>query len=126
MRGKDPKPDQEVSQQDVNTMNVVTWRRGELSYALIGAPGNVDLKAMGKQIADSGVNDMFQRGWIRTLKVRPLFQRRVHCPLAPTAPEDRIDKTQTRYAIRHRRQQRAFSGGRGGVHRGLDLRCASV
>jgi anti-sigma factor RsiW len=56
---KDPKPDQEVSQQDVDTMNVVTWRRGELSYALIGAPGNVDLKAMGKQIADSDVNDMF-------------------------------------------------------------------
>jgi anti-sigma factor RsiW len=59
---KDPKPDQALSQQNVDAMNVVTWRQGELSYALIGAPGNVDLKAVGKQIADSGVSDMFGQG----------------------------------------------------------------
>lgn len=59
---KDPKPDQAISQQNVDAMNVVTWRQGELSYALIGAPGNVDLKALGAQIADSGDNDMFSPG----------------------------------------------------------------
>jgi anti-sigma factor RsiW len=59
---KDPKPDQAISQQNVDSMNVVTWRQGELSYALIGAPGNVDLKALGAQIADSGVNDIFSQG----------------------------------------------------------------
>jgi anti-sigma factor RsiW len=59
---KDPKPDQALSQQNVDTMDVVTWRQGELSYALIGTPGNVDLQAVGKQIADSGVSDMFGQG----------------------------------------------------------------
>jgi anti-sigma factor RsiW len=58
---KDVKPDQPVAQQHVDKMNVVTWRQAELSYALIGEPGNVDLHALGKQIAGSAVDLLFSQ-----------------------------------------------------------------
>jgi anti-sigma factor RsiW len=56
---KDVKPDQTIAQQRVDKMDVVTWRQAELSYALIGAPGNVDLPALAKQISDSRVGSIF-------------------------------------------------------------------
>lgn len=58
---KEPKPNQTVSQQRVNKMNVVTWRQDELSYALIGEPNNVDLTALGTQISNSRVEPMFSQ-----------------------------------------------------------------
>ncbi|WP_438820318.1 anti-sigma factor family protein [Burkholderia lata] len=36
----------------VGSMDVVTWRRAGVSYALIAAPGDTDLGAIGKRIAD--------------------------------------------------------------------------
>jgi anti-sigma factor RsiW len=51
------KPDQAVSSQRINGMNVVTWRQAELGYALIGAPDGSDLAAIGKRIA----NDSFDQ-----------------------------------------------------------------
>lgn len=56
---KDVKPDQAVAGQDVDSMQVVTWRQAELSYALIGKPDGVDLNALGKQISNREVEQLF-------------------------------------------------------------------
>jgi anti-sigma factor RsiW len=56
---KDVKPDQAVAGQDVDSMRVVTWRQAELSYALIGKPAGVDLNALGKQISNRKVEQLF-------------------------------------------------------------------
>ncbi|WP_244123600.1 hypothetical protein [Burkholderia gladioli] len=37
-------------------MSVVSWRRGQLGYALIAAPGDVDLDALGKQLYNGQVS----------------------------------------------------------------------
>jgi anti-sigma factor RsiW len=58
---KDAKPDAAVSQQRVDKMDVVTWRQGELSYALIAKPGVANLNDIGKQIAGSSVGAMFSQ-----------------------------------------------------------------
>jgi anti-sigma factor RsiW len=54
-----PGPDQAIARQTVNGMNVVTWRQGELGYALIGASDDVDLAALGRRIADRSVDQLF-------------------------------------------------------------------
>jgi anti-sigma factor RsiW len=56
---KDVKPDQAVASQDVDSMHVVTWRQAELSYALIGKPNGVDMHALGKQISNREVEQLF-------------------------------------------------------------------
>lgn len=56
---KDVKPDQGVASQDVDSMRVVTWRQAELSYALIGKPDGIDLNALGKQISNREVEQLF-------------------------------------------------------------------
>ncbi|WP_109477438.1 anti-sigma factor [Paraburkholderia sp. C35] len=56
---KDAKPDQSIAQQKVDGMDVVTWRQSELSYALIGTAGDVDLDKLGKLIAKRDVDAMF-------------------------------------------------------------------
>ncbi|MBN3751808.1 anti-sigma factor [Paraburkholderia sp. Tr-20389] len=58
---KDAKPDQSIAQQKIDDMNVVTWRQSELSYALIGSQGQVDLDRLGKMIANRDVDAMFSR-----------------------------------------------------------------
>lgn len=58
---KDAKPDAAVSQQRVDKMDVVTWRQGELSYALIAKPGVANLNDIGKEIAGSSVGAMFSQ-----------------------------------------------------------------
>jgi anti-sigma factor RsiW len=62
---KDIQPDKAVSQQQVNKMNVVTWRQAELTYALIGHPGDVDLTALGRQISGSSVDALFSQAKVR-------------------------------------------------------------
>jgi anti-sigma factor RsiW len=52
---REPKPDQAVSEQQVDRMNVVTWRQSELGYALIGAPVGLDLRAVAAGIAERRV-----------------------------------------------------------------------
>jgi anti-sigma factor RsiW len=52
---REPKPDQAVSAQRVDRMNVVTWRQSELGYALIGAPEGLDLNAVATSIAERRV-----------------------------------------------------------------------
>ncbi|MBN3759808.1 anti-sigma factor [Burkholderia sp. Ac-20365] len=56
---KDAKPDQSIAQQKLDGMDVVTWRQSELSYALIGTTGQVDLDKLGKLIAKRDVDAMF-------------------------------------------------------------------
>jgi anti-sigma factor RsiW len=51
---KEAKPDQAIGEQHLYGMNVVTWRRGELSYALIGQPAGVDLSSLAKRISGGG------------------------------------------------------------------------
>ena len=58
---KDAKPDQSLAQQKINDMDVVTWRQSELSYALIGTAGQVDLDKLGKLIAKRDVDAMFSQ-----------------------------------------------------------------
>ncbi|MDR0246320.1 MAG: anti-sigma factor [Burkholderia sp.] len=53
---KDDRPDTVLSRQQVGSMDVVTWRRGRITYALIGTPGDADLGAIGKRIADNGMD----------------------------------------------------------------------
>lgn len=55
---KEVKPDQAVTSQRVNNMDVVTWRQAELGYALIGNSDDVDLAALGKRILDRDVDQL--------------------------------------------------------------------
>lgn len=56
---KDVKPDQPVTTKTVDAMNVVTWRQAELSYALIGTPEGVDMDALGRQISNREMSQLF-------------------------------------------------------------------
>ncbi|WP_250517072.1 anti-sigma factor [Caballeronia sp. INDeC2] len=58
---KDTRPDQSVASRTVDAMDVATWRQGELSYALIGQSGDVDLGALGKRIADADMAPLFSK-----------------------------------------------------------------
>jgi anti-sigma factor RsiW len=55
---KDEKADSALAQQQVDSMDVVTWRRAKLSYALIATPGDTDLGAIGKRISESNVEEL--------------------------------------------------------------------
>lgn len=68
---REAKADAAPSSGSVDGMDVVSWRRGELGYALIGEPGAVDLEAIGKQlyggqvaatISANGMGDDGRRG----------------------------------------------------------------
>ncbi|KVV39020.1 anti-sigma factor [Burkholderia territorii] len=50
---KDERPDTVVEREQVGNMDVVTWRRSGVAYALIAATGDADLGALGDRIADS-------------------------------------------------------------------------
>ncbi|ASL47391.1 hypothetical protein bAD24_III08345 [Burkholderia sp. AD24] len=52
---KEAKADAAPSDANVHGMAVVSWRRGQLGYALIGEPGTVDLDALGKQLYNGQV-----------------------------------------------------------------------
>jgi anti-sigma factor RsiW len=54
----DDKPDAALAQQDVNTMQVVTWRQAKQSYALIATSGDTDLAAIGRHIAQSRAGEI--------------------------------------------------------------------
>ena len=56
---KDSKPDQPVATKTVDAMDVATWRQAELSYALIGKSGDVDLGALGKRISNLDMAPLF-------------------------------------------------------------------
>jgi hypothetical protein len=45
-------------------MDVVTWRQSELSYALIGTSGQVDLEKLGKLISKRDVDAMFGQTFV--------------------------------------------------------------
>lgn len=55
---KDEKLDSALAQQQVDSMDVVSWRHAKLSYALIATPGDTDLSAIGKRIAESNVEEL--------------------------------------------------------------------
>lgn len=48
---KDERPDTAPGRRQVGNMDVVTWRRASLAYALIAASGETDLGALGERIA---------------------------------------------------------------------------
>ncbi|VVD67426.1 putative transmembrane anti-sigma factor [Pandoraea eparura] len=56
---RDPRPDQDVAAQQIDRMGVVTWRKGQIGYALIGAPGSVDLKAVAKGLAHGQTTPLY-------------------------------------------------------------------
>ncbi|MCX5544328.1 anti-sigma factor [Paraburkholderia sp. CNPSo 3076] len=63
---KDEKPDASMTHEHVESMNVLTWRRAKLSYALIASLDDDQLLAIGKQIAkgqtDETVGQVAPRG----------------------------------------------------------------
>jgi anti-sigma factor RsiW len=69
---KEVKPDTVVTDQQVASMTVVTWRQAELGFALIGQPEGVDLTALGKQIANSQVAPLFSSETAPALMVSTL------------------------------------------------------
>ena len=56
---KEARPDATIAEQHVESMNVVTWRHADLSYALIGKPEGTDLSALAKHISDNNVQTLF-------------------------------------------------------------------
>lgn len=56
---RDPRPDQDVAEQKIDRMGVVTWRKGQIGYALIGAPGSINLKAVAKGLAQGQVAPLY-------------------------------------------------------------------
>ncbi|WP_353192196.1 anti-sigma factor [Pandoraea pnomenusa] len=57
---RDGRPDQGVAEQQIDNMGVVTWRKGQIGYALIGASGgSVDLKAVAKGLAEGPAAPLF-------------------------------------------------------------------
>ncbi|RQR49531.1 anti-sigma factor [Burkholderia sp. Bp9140] len=55
---KDERPDTVPTRQQGGNMEVVTWRRARMTYALIAAPGDTDLGAIGKRIAENGMEEV--------------------------------------------------------------------
>ena len=64
---KDARPDATIAEQHVESMNVVTWRHADLSYALIGKPEGTDLSALAKRISDNDVQTLFGEAGISML-----------------------------------------------------------
>ncbi|VVE06846.1 anti-sigma factor family protein [Pandoraea commovens] len=64
---RDTRPDQSVAEQQIDKMGVVTWRKGQIGYALIGAPGSTDLKAVAKALADGPVAPLYGMLMLRDL-----------------------------------------------------------
>jgi anti-sigma factor RsiW len=56
---KDARPDKAIAQQQLNGMNVVSWRQNDLAYALIGKPDSGDLQTIAQQITNSSVDALF-------------------------------------------------------------------
>ncbi|VVD82770.1 anti-sigma factor family protein [Pandoraea terrigena] len=56
---RDARPDQAVAEQTIDRMGVVTWRKGQIGYALIGAPGSVNLKAVASGLAHGQVAPLY-------------------------------------------------------------------
>ncbi|GAB7525193.1 anti-sigma factor [Paraburkholderia sp. 2C] len=56
---KEAKPDRAIAEQRIDDMSVVTWRRGQLGYALIGKRDGVALPDLGKMLADSRSSQLF-------------------------------------------------------------------
>jgi anti-sigma factor RsiW len=54
---KDEKPDTNMTHEHVESMNVLMWRRANLSYALIASLDDDQLLAIGKQIAKGQTNE---------------------------------------------------------------------
>jgi len=48
---KEVYPDENASEKLIGILNIISWRRNNLRYALIGEPENVNLAMLGKQIS---------------------------------------------------------------------------
>jgi anti-sigma factor RsiW len=65
---KDARPDKAIAQQQLNGMNVVSWRQNDLAYALIGKPDSGDLRSIAQQITNSSVDALFARNDVSAAK----------------------------------------------------------
>jgi anti-sigma factor RsiW len=64
---RDKKPDVAVAQQDIEDMSVLTWRRGELGYALIGKRDNTSLPDLGRMLAENKSGQLFSKAALDSL-----------------------------------------------------------
>lgn len=58
----DAKPDELVAMQQDKSLDVVTWRRDKLAYALVGHVAGLDLTELGKHLAENGISAL-PAGW---------------------------------------------------------------
>ncbi|WP_250517073.1 anti-sigma factor [Caballeronia sp. INDeC2] len=56
---REPQPDARPASHAIASMDVVTWRRAEIGYALIGAAGGAGLDALARHIADGDAAPLF-------------------------------------------------------------------
>jgi anti-sigma factor RsiW len=56
---KEAKPDHAIAEQSIDDMSVITWRRGQLGYALIGKRGGIALPDLGKMLAENRSGQLF-------------------------------------------------------------------
>jgi anti-sigma factor RsiW len=61
------KPDLAVAQQDIDDMSVLTWRRGEVGYALIGKRDNASLSDLGRMLAENRSGQLFGKAALDSL-----------------------------------------------------------
>ncbi|CAB3761405.1 anti-sigma factor family protein [Paraburkholderia solisilvae] len=65
---KEAKPDHPIAEQSIDDMSVITWRRGELGYALIGKRGGIALPDLGKMLAENrGAGQLFGKAALDSL-----------------------------------------------------------
>ncbi|CDY79176.1 putative transmembrane anti-sigma factor [Caballeronia glathei] len=56
---KEAKPDHAIAAQDIDDMDVVTWRQAQQGYALIGKTDGMDLNMLGKQLSEGGGEQLY-------------------------------------------------------------------
>jgi anti-sigma factor RsiW len=61
------KPDHAIAQQDIEDMSVVTWRRDEVGYALIGKRDGVSLPDLGRKLAENRGGQLFGKAALDSL-----------------------------------------------------------
>ncbi|MFC0400705.1 anti-sigma factor family protein [Paraburkholderia rhizosphaerae] len=61
---KEAKPDHPIAEQSIDDMSVITWRRAQLGYALIGKRDGVALPDLGKMLAEDRSGQLFGKAFL--------------------------------------------------------------
>ncbi|CAB3750132.1 anti-sigma factor family protein [Paraburkholderia humisilvae] len=64
---KEAKPDRAIAEQSIDDMSVITWRQGQLGYALIGKRDGIALPDLGKMLAENRSGQLFGKASVDSL-----------------------------------------------------------